>query len=319
LTPAPKKISGLKIVFRGVRGSYPASGDNFKKYGGNTTCFEIWAGDCLIIIDAGTGIVNLGKDLADQYFKSGKDLESRTPVEAIMLFSHVHLDHLMGFPFFAPLHFPDSTFYIFGPDVNGYSFENSIGLGLQPPLFPIALRDFRALKLFRSLLDVESIFWSSKKGIPYVVNNFREYERKKQTAKDNPVHISCLKSYAHPQGVFVYKIEYKGKSVVVATDVEGYVYGDTRLIEFSKGCDLLIHDAGYTKEAYINPIHCTQGYGHSTVEMAAEVAAKAKVKELALVHHEPVNDDNIVDDLDKQCKTMFKNSYAAKEGHVVEL
>ncbi|MFC1563814.1 MBL fold metallo-hydrolase [candidate division KSB1 bacterium] len=318
MTPAAKTRSEFKVVFRGVRGSHPVSGKQYQKYGGYTSCYEIRAGNCLIIVDAGTGIINLGQDLMDEYMATGKSLEQRVPVEAIILFTHVHVDHVQGLPFFAPMHLADSTFYFFGPDVHGFSFEESIGYAIEPPIFPISMDDMISAKLFRSISHTESLYWSEKKGIPSVVNDFREPERKKQAAKNNSVRISCMKSYAHPNGgVLIFKIEYKKKTVVLATDTEGYIKGDSKLIQFSGGADLLIHDAGYTDEAYSDANHCKQGYGHSTMEMAVDVAKKANVKQLALVHHEPANDDKTVDSIQKNCQKLFPNSFAAFEGQEV--
>ncbi|MCP4723947.1 MAG: MBL fold metallo-hydrolase [bacterium] len=318
MTPTKKAKSEFKVVFRGVRGSHPVSGKKYQKYGGYTSCYEVRAGNCIIIIDAGTGIIDLGKEMIGEYIESGKDLESREPLEAIILFTHVHVDHVQGLPFFAPMNLADSTFYFYGPDAQGFSFEEAIGFGVEPPIFPISIHDMHSVKLFRSITGSESIYWSDKKGIPNVVNNFREIERKKKVAKTNPVKISFMKSYAHPNsGVFIYKIEYNKKTIVLATDTEGYVGGDSKLIKFSRNADLLIHDAGYTEAAYSDQSHCKQGYGHSTMTMAVDVAKKANVKQLALVHHEPANDDKIVDKIEKNAKKLFPNSFAAFGGQEV--
>lgn len=315
-----KKRSDFKLVFRGVRGSYPVNGKQYVKFGGSTTCLEIWAGNCLIIVDAGTGLISLGSDLMDSYLKSGSDIESRTPVEAIFLFSHVHVDHTQGLPFFIPIFLPDSTFYIYGPDTADLAFEDALTSMLVPPFYPISRIDMHSLMLFRSISQVDSIYWNSDKGIPTVLNRYREFERKKQVESSSNVVITCMKNYAHPhEGVLVFKIEYNGKSVVIATDVEGYVYGDTRLINFSKNADLLIHDAGYNKEIYKSLNENKQGYGHSTLEMAVDVAKGAKVKNLALVHHDPNNDDATLSSLEKKSQKLFPNSFNAYEGQTIVL
>lgn len=320
MTPTPKDVSEFKVIIRGVRGSYPVCGKQYLKYGGNTTCYEIRAGDCLIIVDAGTGIINLGYDLLSRYLKSGKDVESRTPIEAIILFSHIHIDHMQGLSFFPPIFLPDSTFYIYGPDISNCTFEDAIKTAITPPYYPISMIDMYALKLFRSMSQDEAIYWDSKKGIPIVLNIHREFERKKQAMTNSGVQITCMKSYAHPnEGVLIFRIEYNNKAVVIATDTEGYVYGDTRLINFSKNADLLLHDAGYTSDAYKSLNNCKQGFGHSTMEMAVEVARKAKTKKLGLVHHEPANDDNIVEAVEKKSQKLFPNSFAAYEGQEIIL
>jgi ribonuclease BN (tRNA processing enzyme) len=318
LTPVSKNKSQLKVVFRGVRGSHSASGKNFLKYGGNTTCYEIWAGNCLIIVDAGSGIISLGHDLAKRYSASGTSEETRTPIESIILFSHVHVDHLQGFPFFTPIYMPQSTFYIYGPDTVRYTFEEAVDQYIMPPYYPVSMKDMNSLKLFRSINQIETIYWSKKKGIPIIVNKYRELDRKIQAENDLDIQISSMKNYAHPyEGVLIFKIEYKNKSIVIASDTEGYVYGDTRLIQFAKNADLLIHDAGYTKNTYKSLDHNKQGYGHSTMEMAVEVAKKAKVRSLALVHHDPEYNDSVVAATEKNAKKLFPHSFAAYENQEI--
>lgn len=276
--------------------------------------------DCLIIIDAGSGIINLGQDLAKRYSASGKSEETRTPIESIILFSHVHVDHLQGLPFFTPIFMPQSTFYIYGPDTAHYTFEEAVDQFIMPPYYPVSMNDMYSLKLFRSINQVETIYWSEKKGIPVIVNNYRELDRKKQAENDQDIRISSLKSYAHPhEGVLIFKIEYNKKSVVIATDTEGYVYGDTRLSHFAKNADLLIHDAGYSKDNYISLDSNKQGFGHSTMEMAVEVAKKAKVGSLALVHHDPGYNDSMIEAIGNNAQKLFPRSFAAYENQEIKV
>lgn len=314
----PKDNSTFKIKIRGLRGSYPVCGEEFLKFGGNTTCYEIWADNCLIIIDAGTGIISLGHDLIKAQADQGPD--SRKNIESMMLFTHTHLDHIMGLPFFVPIFQGDTILYVYGPDSSKYKFEDALNFVLNPPLFPITVDDMDALKLFRNISQVESIYWGSNKGIPLVLNNYREHDRIEDACKRYPIHVSCMKSYAHTaDGVMIYRISFNNKEIVIATDVEGYVGGDTRLINFAKGADLLIHDAGYTKEIYTSLETCKQGYGHSTMEMAVDVGMRAEVKQLALVHHEPLNDDKFVLETEKKAQAIFPNTFAAFEGQEIIL
>jgi phosphoribosyl 1,2-cyclic phosphodiesterase len=309
-----KNSSDFKVIIRGVRGSYPICGKEFLKYGGNTTCYEIIAGECRIIIDAGTGIIGLGNELVAEYYKSGKTAEARKPIEGIILFSHLHVDHIQGLPFFTPLFLASSTFYLYGQDLSNISFEEAMQLVMVPPFYPMTLVDMVSLKLFRSISPVETIYWNDEKGVPTIINNAREFERKKIIEKDYPVRITCMKSYAHPyEGSLIFRIEYNKKSVVVATDTEGYVFGDTQLIKFSEGADLLLHDACYPRDVYVSTGLCKQGYGHSTLEMAVDVAKRADVKRLGLIHHDPANTDIVVAGLEKEAKKHFKNTFAAYE------
>jgi ribonuclease BN (tRNA processing enzyme) len=134
---------------------------------------------------------------------------------------------------------------------------------------------------------------------------------------DEAVVIRIHKSYAHPGGVFVYRISWHGKSIVYATDTEGYVGTDKRLVKFAKDADVLIHDAQYLDEHYWGQLEgypATQGFGHSTVTMATEVGASANTGQLILFHHDPSYTDEMLSGMEHIAKTLFTNSVTAYEG-----
>jgi len=132
--------------------------------------------------------------------------------------------------------------------------------------------------------------------------------------------VSVMHSYAHPKdGVFVFKVQNNGQSVVYATDTEGYRGGDSRIINFAQGADVLIHDSQYTTEEYTDTLQPKQGFGHSTIEMACEVAEKASVKQLVLFHHDPRHDDEMMKRLEEHARRLFKNVIAAFEGLEIHL
>lgn len=101
----------FKVTFWGVRGSHPVPGKNTQTFGGNTTCLEVSIGKVIIIIDAGTGIINLGKRITADYFASG----SKERLELTLLFSHLHHDHTQGLPFFTPFYLGQTNLHFFGP------------------------------------------------------------------------------------------------------------------------------------------------------------------------------------------------------------
>ena len=107
-------MSDFKVKFRGVRGSYPVPNKDFLKYGGNTACVEIQVGQHLIILDAGTGLISLGNELMQKYIESGTTITDRTPVKCTILLSHIHLDHIQGFPFFRPSHLASTKMSMLG-------------------------------------------------------------------------------------------------------------------------------------------------------------------------------------------------------------
>ncbi len=131
---------------------------------------------------------------------------------------------------------------------------------------------------------------------------------------NDDVIISVHKTTAHPKdGSLSIKIQYKGKSIVYATDKESYIGCDKKFIEFAHGADILIHDAQYTHQDYISPILPKQGFGHSTFNMALETAKFAKAKRLFFFHYDPNYDDGILDMLEKEFSKLAPEAEFAKE------
>ncbi len=297
------------VRFRGVRGSYPVPGPSTIQVGGNTSCVEVWAGGHLIIVDAGTGIISLGRDLARQYAIDKK------PVVATILFSHTHHDHTQGFPFFDPAYFGTSTLYMFGPKNFYEDIEEALTRAMLAPTFPIALDELKSLRIISNIDETEVIILDQGKE-PQIVNIYRE----EVPTSPQVVRISSMRSFFHPKGgVTLYRIEWAGKRMVYASDTEGYVGGDMRLVRFSEEADLLIHDAQYTTAEYLTGDVPKQGWGHSTPEMATAVAQAARVKRLALFHHDPLHDDEMLYAIEREAKLAFPNTVLAYEGLTIEL
>jgi ribonuclease BN (tRNA processing enzyme) len=136
------------------------------------------------------------------------------------------------------------------------------------------------------------------------------------------VRVRVMRSYAHPNGVLHYRIDWHGKSVVYATDTEGYVNGDRRLANFARGVSLLIHDAQYTDEHYLGlapGLPTTQGYGHSTTNIAIQAAQVCGAERLALFHHAPEYDDNQLDRINEDVKRLLPTAFVAREGEEIRL
>src|SRR5690242_7819666 len=221
----------LRVKFWGVRGSYPAPGPGTVKYGGNTAAVEIYAGERTVILDAGTGIIPLGRELA----------RTRRTNEILLLFSHLHHDHTQGFPFFIPAYLPNTRLHIFGPDGTHESLAHVLEHNQSSETFPVRLRDMSATKHIQSVRESEIIVWDET-GVHLVEST--------TDVGNDAVLIRIHKSYAHPGGVYVYCILWRGKSIVYATDTEGYVGTDRRLVQFAKEADVLIHDAQYLEAHY---------------------------------------------------------------------
>jgi phosphoribosyl 1,2-cyclic phosphodiesterase len=297
----------LKIKFWGVRGSYPTPGTGTVKYGGNTSCVEIRAGERTIILDAGTGIIPLGRELAKRAAKE------KRPIKLLLLFSHLHHDHTQGFPFFVPAYLPNAHLHIFGPGGTPETVKHVLEHNQSAETFPLSLRDMSSTKDIQSVRESQIIVWDEE--------NVRVTESVSQLSPDAVV-IRIHRSYAHPGGVYIYRITWRGKSVVYATDTEGYVGMDRRLVNFARDADVLIHDAQYSEEhyrGYLAGFPSTQGFGHSTAVMASEVAASAETGELVLFHHDPAYTDDLVAAQEISAKKLFPDSRAAYEGLEIKL
>jgi ribonuclease BN (tRNA processing enzyme) len=298
---------GFVIRFRGVRGVHPVPGPTTLKYGGNTSCVEVWADGRPIILDAGTGIVSLGYDLMRWHKRTGM------PIVATLLLSHTHPDHTQGFPFFSPAQEGSSTLYIFGPKTFDQDMADSLSRAMLPPSFPVLLEELPSLKIISNISPNQIVLIGADQK-PQIRNLFRQ---KVEVAPD-AVQVSILQSFFHPSGsVNVFKIEWDNKGLVYATDIEGVAGGDQHLIRFCRGCDVLIHDAQYTMQEYLDVPR--QGWGHSTPEMAALVARKAQVKQLVLYHHDPWHDDAKLDAMLAHAQTLFPATLMAYEGLTLHL
>lgn len=307
-------MSEFKVRFRGIRGSYPVAKSDYLKYGGNTACVEVNVGGHLIILDSGTGIIELGNELMQEYISSGTTISDRTPVRASILLSHMHLDHIQGFTFFKPLHLASTQINLFGGVNYNETLKEEISNILFTKSFPLDLGDIAANLKIHNISETNYIIF--KPNSDPIVKRVDELQANDYNEED--VVITCYKSYAHPQnGVYIYKIEYRGKSLVYATDKESYPGGDKKLVKFAKNCDLLIHDSQYATEDYLNIYVPKQGFGHSTFEMALEVKNQINANKLVFFHYEPTYNDERLDDLSE----MYASNSAimAKEGLEINL
>ena len=302
----------FKVTFWGVRGSHPVPGKNTQIFGGNTTCLEVSIGKVIIIIDAGTGIINLGNRITADYFASG----SKEPLVLTLLFSHLHHDHTQGLPFFTPFYLGQTNFHFFGPLNFGNELHRVLEQSMTPPNFPIDFHLSNSVKNITTIKENNIIIIDPDKKIPRLVNTHLE----KVERKDTDISVSIMSGFSHPaNGIYVYKIEYSGKSVVFCTDVEGFMFGDVKLVKFARGAELLIHDAQYNKEQYTAMPTPRQGFGHSIPEMAIEVAQLAEVKNLALTHHDPSSTDTQLMKYDSQYKKKFESLFYAREGQIFQI
>ncbi len=277
----------MRIKFWGVRGSIAVPGPDTLEVGGNTSCVEVRCGDTLVILDGGTGIRLLGQALLPLM-----------PVEAYIFFSHVHWDHIQGFPFFTPAFVPGNRFAMYGGNDVTHTLEETLAGQMDYPSFPVHLNDMAAQMTFHDLLEGQSV----------------------RIGHDDPVDIVNARGN-HPNGVFAYRITHQGKSIVYATDTEHYSVLDTKLLRLAENADVLIYDTMYLPEEYAGQDGGMPktGWGHSTYVQGAELAKAANVRQLVLFHHDPAHSDAIVAEKEQRARALFPESIAAREGLVIEV
>lgn len=270
----------MQVRFWGVRGSIAVCGAPFVRTGGNTPCVELEYEGQRLILDGGTGLRALG------------DAHKGLPLDATMLFTHVHWDHIQGVPFFGPAYHPGSRLRFGGVRRPSGTIRDALAKQMQPPAFPVTLDEFNAQLDF---LDLD---------------------------EPQPVDIGPFKvtwvDLEHPDGVVAYRVQAGRRSVVFATDVEHGDEVDERLVRFADGADLLIHDAQYTRDEYEGRTGPSRrGWGHSTWSDAVTVANRAGVDLLALYHHDPRRSDDEVDAIETLARSHFPGAFAARESDPV--
>jgi ribonuclease BN (tRNA processing enzyme) len=246
---------------------------------------KVRAGKAILIFDGGTGLRLLGKKLA-----------AEMPLEAHIFFSHVHWDHIQGFPFFDPAFVPGNRIHLYGGNNVSRTLEETLAGQMDHPSFPVHLTDMAAQMTFNDMRDDQALELPTGDGRTVRIT----------TAPGN-----------HPNGVWAYRVDLDGHSVVYATDTEQYGEIDPRLKKLAQGADVLIHDAQYTPEEYAGTAGRggpKTGWGHSTFEEAAKLAAAAGVKRLILFHHDPMQSDADVRKKEERAKAFFPNVTAAYEG-----
>ena len=255
----------------GARGSIPVSGKRYLKYGGDTTCLEIRSkNDEIIIVDAGSGIRRLGNKLLDeQRYKYN------------IIFTHSHMDHILGFPFFKPIYVEKATINIMGCPTTQGNISKLLSKAMDAPFFPIQFEQLKAKINYTP--DCPMCF------------------------RIDSIEI-CLINLSHPNVGMGYKFIEDEKAFVFLTDNElGYRHRNGLTFEeyadFAKESDLLIHDAEYTPEEY----KLNRTWGHSNYIDALNLALSAQVKKFGLFHHNQGRSDADLDVIVEECMDIKKS------------
>lgn len=270
------------IKFWGTRGTIPVVGKDFTRYGGNTSCVEVRCGSRQIILDAGTGIRELG--IATDIF------------HVDILLSHTHLDHIQGLPFFRPLHSEGSNVALWaGHLLPNNTVKEVVSTIMKPPVFPLTLADVHSRVEFNDFIAGEQLKNEGFKKAGITINTF---------------------ALNHPDGATAYRIEYEDKAVCYVTDVEhepGNI--NMKLVEFLRDADVFIYDSTFDDEELIK----YKGWGHSTWQEALRLGEAAKVKRIIAFHHNPELCDDELDKRSLEIRNISKVAELAVEGMVIEL
>lgn len=274
----------FRVRFWGVRGSIPTPGPDTVEIGGNTSCVEVRCGDARIIFDGGTGLRLLGASWLKEM-----------PLTAHLFFSHVHWDHIQGFPFFAPAFVRGNTIHMYGAaNVTG-TVETALAGQMETPNFPVHLTQLPATLQFHDLHEGETVTIDEEVRVTSAAGN-------------------------HPGGVFAYRVDYRGRSVVYATDTEHYSIPDPKLVALARDADVLIFDTMYTPEEYAGERGSPKtGWGHSHFEAGVALVKAAGVRRYVLFHHDPSQTDAMVRDKERRTQELFPDSLAAYEGLALDL
>jgi phosphoribosyl 1,2-cyclic phosphodiesterase len=269
------------LTFWGVRGSVACPGPDTVRYGGNTSCVAAQCGEHLIVFDGGTGLRPLGNALQ----------ASGMPVDADLFFSHSHIDHICGIPFFSPLYDRRNSFRIWSGHLGGASMARVFDEMMREDMFPVSPAAFQAHPKFHCFSPGETL--RPHDGI---------------ALKTAPLN--------HPGGATGYRLEFGGKAIAYLTDTEHRPGApDANILALAAGVDVMIYDCTYTDAEFGG----YAGWGHSTWQEAVRLAERCGAKRVAIFHHDPSHDDAFMDGVARDAEAMRPGTFVAQEGLVLAL
>jgi phosphoribosyl 1,2-cyclic phosphodiesterase len=279
----------MTVRYWGARGSIPAPGREMAGYGGNTSCVQLVLSDGTeVILDAGTGIRELGR------------LGDHGPSTVHVLLTHLHLDHIQGLMFFAPLFDPGCEVRICGPAALGGALLQRLGRYISAPLAPVELRELPARVTFVEATEGAWTLGSARVEAEFV---------------------------NHRGPTLGYRITDSGTSVAYIPDHEPALGQEVATSDpawisgtgLARDADLLIHDCQYTDEEYRNHV----GWGHTAMSDALAFAHRSGARRLALFHHDPLHEDHVLDELGEEARSIddgqMEDVFVAREGDAQEL
>lgn len=284
-------MCAVRVSFFGVRGSCPCAGDRYCRTGGNTSCVLVEVdGEPPLVLDLGTGLRAVGDALGPKLAAEGRSLEANA------LLTHLHFDHILGLPFFGPLHERGARLTVYGPRQGGTGLHDALHGAVRPPFFPVHMSEFGGELRLREVGEEDFALGAVKVR---------------------------ARTVAHPGDTLGFRVEADGGSLAYLPDHQAPLDGRTitdGVLELCDGVDLLVHDGQYTEAEFAGK----QDWGHSTVAYAVHVAATAGAKRLLLFHHDPSHDDEQVERLSAWARALpeagrLADVAAAVEGLCVDL
>ncbi len=293
-------MSGVRLTFYGVRGSTPCDAKRYERYGGNTSCVALEApGHAPVIFDLGTGLREYGDIVTEQFRAELEGNRLTTPYHSTVLLTHLHWDHIIGFPFFTPAFRPDAVIDVYGPRQVGGSLFEVFTRVMSPPYFPITPEQLGGAVTFHDVAEDDFAINGSKVKSRWV---------------------------RHTDPTLGHRIELEGVSVAYISDHGPGCNPDDAddfvpkgVLELADGADVLMHDAQHTTVEYETKRH----FGHSTIEYAVHVAREAGVRHLVLFHHCPTHGDDAIDQMLNRARDLASKGpgglevSAAAEGFVL--
>lgn len=295
--------SSARVKLWGVRGSIPIPGPATIRYGGNTTCVELRADGEIIVLDAGTGIRPLGLALE-------KEFGSR-PITVTVLITHVHWDHIQGFPFFVPAYNDKNQIRVFGYDGADSGLREILKGQMATPFFPVKLYDLPGKiyikKLQKMEFNIGKVRVQSKlMNHPGVCMGYRLF-----TSSGSIAFLPDNEPYD------AFKLHSARSHLLSPEQTQKRAEAERAgLVQFLERCDVLILDSQYTDEEYQAHV----GWGHGSLTTGVTLALDAQVRKLVLFHHDPNHDDAMVDEMVKQARALVTKRgkklevVAAREG-----
>lgn len=267
----------LSARFWGVRGSCPTPGAHTARYGGNSSCVEVRCGNHILIFDAGSGLRGLGQALLRD--------DKATRIDIIL--SHCHLDHVIGLPYFAPLHRQGVEIRFWAGNLPPQmALKEVVQRLISFPLFPLAVDAFKAQLRFQDFEPGDVLK-------PY----------------DDVILRTAL--LRHPGGSVGFRLDYAGRSFAYLTDTEsGDPAADARLVALAKDADLIVCDATFTDKE----LPARRGWGHSSWQQSLALAQQAAAKRVALFHHDPEHSDELLDQIAAEAEAIHPGAIVAREG-----